>query len=268
MQLFFFSVAFFVCFFQNVLVSKNSIGIITFINGPYKPLLHNFICNMEKLQIKSLLHVFLADSQLESFVQSKNISYTILDKITTVNNSVNYGDDFYWYISRQKILSFLEAVKIYKKYIFTDVDVLWLKNPITDLEKFCDIDICFQSNTPNGYKFVNSGFFFVNSSKQTLNFFKNSLRVSNKIKYKKLGDQDVINDVLQNKQNLINWKFLKLEYYPNGGVPNIWDNQRNFLNTSNIFVIHNNWIISLKNKTKRFQKVGGWYADGDNDCQF
>ena len=249
-------------FYRYALMKNRKFGIVTFIDDSYKPLLQNFLCNMDKLNLTKYVHIYLAGNKLEHLVQSKNVSYTIVNSISSSVKSSNYGDDFYWYISKQKTIAFLEATKNFEKYIFTDVDVLWIKNPLLDLESFCDVDICFQSNTPNGYKKINSGFFFVKKSKGTLNFFKQALNMSKTEKYRYQGDQDILIDIVKRKKKNAFWKFLKLDKYPNGGTENVWKNQKN----SSIFVIHNNWIVSLGKKIERFISVDGWFLDKNSNC--
>lgn len=259
----------FFCFLKfRVSVSEKSkeFAIVTFINGPYKPLLYNFVCNLKKLNIIQYLHVFIADDNLENFLKNEKISYSLLESIPLINKTSNYGEDDYWYISRQKTFAFLRANDLYKSFIFSDVDVLWLSDPRIFLGKQCRAQICFQSNTPNGYKKINSGFFFVKTSNSTRKFFQISHKKSKDVEYKHLGDQDILNDMIQKFEKDIFWQYLKLEQYPNGGVKNIWSIKTN--NSNGVLIIHNNWINTFDKKILRFKEFSGWFIDDFENCPF
>lgn len=243
--------------------------IVTFLNGPYKELLFNFVCNLEKLGLDRNLHVFLADYSLVDYLKKKKISYEVIKDIVYYNRSSSYSEKNYWYISKQKTRAFEKAGKIFKSFLFSDVDVLFLRNPINYLQKHCLTDICFQSDSKRGNKFVNSGFFYVKKTQKTDIFFEKASNLLNHSKFKKLGDQDIINFLLKSPEFKSIYSYLDRNEFPNGSNNTLWKNEINTLLQQNptIYVIHNNWIKSKKSKIERLRKISAWYANGEK-CDF
>ena len=252
--------------FSLLVHSKNRFQIVTFLNGAYKDLLFNFVCNMEKLNLKNLLHVYMADATLNYYLEAKNISYTVIDSVNFHNKSSVYGHSDYWYISKQKTKAFKMAVQKYNVFLFTDVDVLFLKNPFETVGKMCMTDLCFQTDSRFGYGIVNSGFFFVKRTFNTISFFSEALKLLNEPIFSKLGDQEILNHLLKTKEFSNIYSFLDKDKFRNGYNETIWT--KTFLNSQHdVIVIHNNFIISIEKKIERFKKISSWYVHDEN-CYF
>lgn len=250
--------------FSNTAHLKESFAIITFLNSPYKPLLQNFIKNLRHLNLLKSLHVYISDEKLEGILIVNNVSFTKLEKISITNKDASYGEKYYWYISKQKTRAFYEASIKFESFLFADTDVFFLNNPLSDLKDKCKFSICFQSNTPKGYRTINSGFFFVSNSSKTEEFFKISYDLSKEDTFKKLGDQDIINFIVEKYvryRQKVFYDFLDLSNYPNGSDMALWSTNCTILKAKNpnIFILHNNWIKGLDNKIKRFKYINAWY---------
>ena len=69
----FYFILFFKMFIPTCFSQQKDFQIVTFLNGPYKDLLYNFVCNLETLDLKKYLHVFAADSTLNHFFKSEKV---------------------------------------------------------------------------------------------------------------------------------------------------------------------------------------------------
>lgn len=243
--------------------------IVTFLNGPYKELLYNFVCNLEKLGLNRRLHVYLADNSLVKFLKIKNISHDVIRDIIHLNSSSTYSEKNYWYISKQKTRAFEKAAQSYKSFLFSDVDVLFLRNPMNRLKKNCINPICFQSDSLKGNNFVNSGFFYVSNSQKAARFFEKASHLLSNSSFEKLGDQDILNFLLRKAEFKKLYSYLDRNEFPNGSNTTLWQNEIKILlqKNTNIYVIHNNWIKSKKSKIERLKKISAWYANGKK-CKF
>ncbi len=246
----------------------NDVKIVTFLNGPYKPLFLNFYCNLKQLNLTHRLHVYFADNSLENIVLKLGVKYTIVENVKLLQKSFTHGDFSYWYISRQKTIAFYAAILAYEKFIFTDVDVLWIKDPTNDLLNNCKKDMCFQCDDAKGYFNVNSGFFFVKRNNCTIDFFKTSMSLSDKKRFLKLGDQDILNYLIKLKKLKYNFTYLPHNKYPNGIVNNNWAKNYSVLKEELIFVIHNNWIKSMDKKIDRLKQKGAWLLNKNYQCLY
>ena len=246
------------CFFTK---SLNDIPIITYLNGAYNEILKNFICNLRLLSIETNLHVYIADKSLAPFLEYENISYTYIVSGKNAELLSTYGTSDYWNIARKKILAFLDASYKFKYFIFTDVDILWLRNPIKFLKQ-CKYNICFQPNHDIHKNNINSGFFYAKSTFFTKSFFRKALLLTKDKKFEFKGSQAIIDFLLTRKFKHRKYiKVLDHDMYPHGGQKNYWNNTLSALikHYPKMQVLHNNWISGRDSKINRFKRTNSWF---------
>lgn len=243
-----------------------SVKIVTFLDSTYKVLLLNFICNLKYLNLESNLHVYMADSGLNHILDAHHISYTVIPtKASTSEKSSDFGEKRYWYISKQKTKAFLQAAQSFGEFVFSDVDVLWVRDPLPHFESYCKgADMYYQGDSVHKQYTSNSGFFFVRKSDRSVAFFTAVEALSAARTFAQKCDQDIVNDVLNTTEYHNTFKYLDLNKFPNGIYKNFW--KRFNINTlpNDTFVLHNNWIISEKEKIKRQKDFGGWFLNANS----
>lgn len=254
----------------TILIFCSNIKIVTFVNHAYENLLVNFVCNLKILNIYKNLHVFISDKSIENSLKVMNIPYTYLTFKNETSDSLSaYGEQKYWDISRKKVFAFYQAALMFSEYIFSDVDILWLNVPFNNLKESCMKDICFQYNNQKKLSDVNSGFFYAKSSNFTKSFFLQATFYETMDRFKKLGDQDIVNFLLLEKfKKRSHIGMLNIDSYPNGARKNYWNFQIAELKAKypNIYVLHNNWIISKQSKIERFKRANAWFIGNNNIC--
>ncbi|CAA7020946.1 unnamed protein product [Microthlaspi erraticum] len=134
-------------------------------------------------------------------------------------------------------------------FIFTDADILWLRDPFPRF--FPDVDFQITCDTYNGKPSdknnqVNSGFTYVKANNRTTKFYKYWIRSSRKFPGK--HDQDVFNYIKNNNftMNLgINMRFFDTVYFGGFCQPS---RDINVVNT-----MHANCCIGLENKVNNLK---------------
>ncbi|KAK7350473.1 hypothetical protein VNO77_09155 [Canavalia gladiata] len=94
----------------------------------------------------------------------------------------------------------LEVLKRGYSFIFTDTDVMWLRNPLTRLSKDETEDIQISTDKYLGDPWsemneINTGFYFVRSNKKTISLFETWYGMKDNAKGKK--EQDVLFDLIR-----------------------------------------------------------------------
>ena len=171
---------------------------------------------------------------------------------------------------------FLETV--YKKLDFTrdylkqgyqvfcsDLDIVFLKNPIPYLKKMSrGYNIIFQNDyaeydNGNEVSLFCTGFYFVNPSPLTVKLFDREVNIFkqlNKINLKGTydeSDQNYINIKLKQKRfNKLQIKMLDKDIFPNGWW---WLKNHSNLNPD---IIHYNCISGIENKIREMKKYNHW----------
>lgn len=152
-------------------------------------------------------------------INIKNIEH-LLDNTKICNNNLGFQSEIWYYSIRNKInhlINILNKDNKIKYYIFTDCDIVYIKENINEwdnLEKYIinkDKDIFFmRENLSND---VNTGFFIIKNNDNINNIIKFFIKVLDTIdKTKKehmpLGDQTIIN----NLKNEINYDYIPNNY--------------------------------------------------------
>lgn len=256
-------------FFINLIDSN--IKIITFLNAAYEDLLLNFACNLKILGLHEDLHVFISDNALVSSLNLMNISYTYITSGEMVSKNLSaHGENEYWKLARKKLFAFNMASNIFKEFIYSDVDILWLKSPYNDLRNNCKKDICFQSDKFKTMCDINSGFMYVRSSKKSKELFTKALSIISFQRFKNKGSQAILDFLLSKRFSYRkNIAILNEDEYPNGAYGNYWKNNLTqlFMKHKNIKILHNNWIRSKKKKIERNKSTNTWFIDENMRCK-
>lgn len=153
---------------------------------------------------------------------------------------------------KQVVFSKLEVVKRIlsggRDVIFSDADVVFLRNPIPLLQSI-DRDFCIQSgetaNLTEDHPSVCSGFYSARACSKNIEALD-----ANEVEIEAYeGDQDLIRDrVIRGR---LNAKILSLQEFPNG---RFWrDNM-----TMQPYIVHFNWILGVEQKRKHMQECGLW----------
>ncbi|KAF1883035.1 hypothetical protein Lal_00003217 [Lupinus albus] len=142
-------------------------------------------------------------------------------------------------------IEFLSSVlKLGYNFVFTDSDIMWLRNPFTEFYKNADFQIAcdfFNGNSYDLKNLPNGGFTYVKSNERTIWFYK--FWFNSKDAYPNMHDQDVLNQIkmhpLISKMKL-SIRFLSTTYF--GGFCQV------SRDLNKVSTMHSNCCVGLDNK--------------------
>jgi hypothetical protein len=118
------------------------VPIVTFYTEGYNIMFLNFFKNMKILNLDHKLHIFTSDEQGISFFKKNNLKYTLI-RMPKFNNKLSekYGSQKWNKINLLKGTIFSDLFNLYDEFIYSDPDVIWLKNGLEYLPNACKKDM-------------------------------------------------------------------------------------------------------------------------------
>lgn len=188
-----------------------------------------------------------------------------LKKVSSTLNSsyIDFSQNEFFQIVQLKWVLINELLRsAYKYIVYSDVDVIWINNPIPGLEDFFDknfnINIQIQSftHTPEQVRLC-MGFIAIRNCKNISDFIEicrnkhSEMLISNP----KIGDDDVITEL-----NLIEdfSKFIRelpQSTFPVGNMLNLYSRKNLFpgLDSPEPYIFHANFVVGINEKLKLLQ---------------
>lgn len=262
--------------------------VLTASTFPYHTLLMNLVCILRTLSVNNLLiAAFDDDTYRFAFVRGLAVFQAVPDM--TVNTSspetteCAYGSICFRRVTKRKSRTVLNILKKGYHVLWTDVDVVWMKNPIAELINSYGAGVlAVQGNAPtrsepaNGSLRINSGFYLARSDNKTIDAFESITRhanVSNKSEQPSFyvvlcgakGEFRVGDTACVEPATGLRTEFLPMRQYANGAFLN----STNVADT-NLVILHNNWVKGLERKVARLRKRRLWFiADADEmSCRY
>ena len=178
--------------------SESNTIIIAFANNTYRLVLENWIFQINRLQIKNYL-IFTLDQKIERYCKQNNINSFKL--YSPSQNSILKLEDL-WLL---RVEIFFQLINSDLNFIHSDIDAVWLKNPIKKYVQETSSCLIFSQGTVFPQKTLNiwgfvlcAGFFSIKSNPLTQSFLKDLL---SKVKISK-NDQKEINLLLCEKYTI------------------------------------------------------------------
>nr|CAD1844979.1 unnamed protein product [Ananas comosus var. bracteatus] len=181
---------------------KNRTLIISVLNKAYAEengLLYLFLKSLrEGEDTESLIkHLLLVAVDETAFNRCKHLNLHCF-LLNTTNTSLSteqlFMSEGFLAMMWQRIRFLGDVLKRGYSFIFTDMDVLWLRNPFSELNREEDMQMSidmFNGNPYDDFNGINTGFFFVASSNKTIALFDEWYASRNNSKGVK--EQDVLN---------------------------------------------------------------------------
>lgn len=272
--------------------------VILAVNYAYRHLALNFICNLRRLHLSNYL-VLAMDSSVYQFLRTNgaNVFHHVVNtspgrRLLSQPDDPNlFGTASFLETSRRKSMLVQTVLQLGYSVVFSDVDVVWLKNPIPILIQHSE-DFVLQSDTaypktdPLNFN-VNSGFYLVRSNVRTVTTLKAIVKYSAAIRR---SEQKAFNYVLcgafkedvggpgkregsdrcRYRRAGTTARVLSLQSFPNGSDPSFWNGTKPHLDA---VVVHANYVEGRLRKIERIRKLGFWFFDedagglGNNACR-
>lgn len=262
----------------------NNTIVLTALNYGYKGMLMNWVCNMRRLNITNYV-VAALDPDLYRFAWTRSLpTYLENTVFGTVDGGANsggisaellsnaiYGTDEFKKLTKMKSRVVLRLLTAGYNVIWTDCDIVYFKNPISDMWAY-NADLVIQSNAPddeemNARRRLNSGLYLARSNERTLRGFHDVIAFASR---SKMSEQPCFYDVLCGKKgertvgsdgcrydNGMTVRTLDRNWYPNGVTKGIWNTTDGQISTRfpELVALHNNWVKGDQ-KQPRFNQHG------------
>ena len=247
---------------QTTKDKDNNLMVMMFTSGHIDEA-RNCIHSYHKSTGKNNILVFALDKETKEAMDKENISCYYDSNF--YDEEITYSD----YMTKQfDIICYNKLLVIYVSLLqnlnilWSDTDIVYFKDPFKKLNSYTK-SISIQNDVNSN--FINNrlcaGFMFFKNTEQSKLFLQRCIDYINNdyqrlIVSKSDADQGIINKF--NDLNIIN--VLSVEEFPNGLV---WWGKNDIkpldFDRKNSYIVHNNWIIGLDNKIKRFKQDGLWF---------
>lgn len=203
---------------------------------------------------------------------SKGVNLCIENKfvcdLVFTNNTVKYLRENTYQSKGFLERMFIRNEVIYKllkagiSLIITDVDILYLKNPLYRVIEG-DPDVAVSKNRPTGE--LNGGFFYLKYCPNSIKMFEYIMALHPQ--FPEDNDQDLLNKAVLEAKKYAKIKTLKRKEFYNGLEffefnHLFFADQLNQL-TENTYTIHNNWILGFTGKEYRLKELHLYKFDYD-----
>ncbi|CAH1784470.1 unnamed protein product [Owenia fusiformis] len=250
--------------------------ILTIVDRAYLPMFWNLWKSLHNVKLTQCFLPISLDIFTFEALTNKNITTYFevgYDSKSNVNIS-KFGTVEFNRKTNQKITYLLQVLKLGYNVLFTDGDVVFLRDPFETLNcVYPDCDLAVQSN---GMRLpwqllkesglhrntktdeINSGFMYLRASKPTISLFTKVRSLSIKGNFSR-NDQDYLNIVAQpilckTTKSDLKIKILDKQKY----VPGLVLKQMQKV-APEVVIIHNNFLMEHTDKIAGFKKFGLWY---------
>jgi hypothetical protein len=282
---------------------KHGVVVLTATTFEYHTMLMNFACRLRELNVNNLL-VGAFDEALYRYAFVRGMAvYTAIPSNTSASSGASggvaypsaaaaleagchFGSKCFRAVTKLKSRAVLEILKKGYNVLWSDMDVVWMRNPIRDLLNYGQGVFPVQGNAPNdseppnSHLRINSGFYLARSDAPTIKAFEMiTAHASTTDKSEQpsfyiilcgdKGQHRVENTACQEPTTGLRTEFLPMDKYPNGAYNGYW-NDTKLARESDLAILHNNWISGLDNKFGRLREHRFWFIGDDEEmsCRY
>ena len=171
---------------------RERVVILVAVTMSYAPMLMNFVCNLRRLNLSSLLVIAALDANMYRFAYTHGLPVYYSgpqeegagqqgqqgqQQPDAESGSCEYGTDCFRKFTKLKSAAVLRVLKAGYSVLWTDVDIVWFSNPLPELMAYGPETLPVQSNEPNpkrpphGIRRINSGFYLAHADNVTVAAF-------------------------------------------------------------------------------------------------
>jgi rhamnogalacturonan II specific xylosyltransferase len=229
--------------------------ILITVNSGYFDFFENWWLHFVQLNITNRVVVIAEDARvlkaLEVCFPSIDVERSLLDDVDVLS----YNTGKYLKMVSSRALYIGKHLRRGEDILYTDVDTVWLADPIPHIQQ--DVDITAQLDDRNYYC---TGFMAIRSTARALSFIE---RWNKELTRKAQLNQPVFNRLLTSSSG-VQHASLPSDLFPSG---------RQYFDEFSIgarkeaVVVHNNFVIGHDNKRERFEIAGLWLVQGSKQCR-
>tara|TARA_B100000768_G_C11275089_1_gene375528 strand:- start:147 stop:1028 length:882 start_codon:yes stop_codon:yes gene_type:complete len=250
---------------NKYLNNRNNDYIISmFLTGGLNEEAHNCINTLKKVGMIDNLIVTCLDKKALNYISNLGVKTQFLN--LNLKDKSEFGSRDFYKITTQKPKIISDLIKKYNKIVvYSDTDIVFLKNFYKEINNFKNDnnDMLLQDESTIFKKTGDycTGFMFFKPNQKNIRFLDKVHKImlqnvkNRPEKSTELADQGVFGKMLKTEN--IKFDTLDLYDFPNG--KRYFDNVDTVYKTRIPKIVHNNFIIGLKNKINRFKKYNLWF---------
>lgn len=232
--------------------SKHPAILIVF-NGDHDQEAENLFKSIQK-NAPSLLpyiNVCISDPASEAFAARNNLKSF---RMSDIKESGAYKSRAMNIMTKRKFEAVLHLLESKQDVLYSDTDIVFLSNPLPDINLHYDIniqnDLC---QPPYHNSYLCTGFIYIKSNARTIAFVKSILARIVQFDFK-YGDQITFNSVIRTTKHNLKIHALDACKYPNGC--RYFEGTDMNCKKSDAVIVHNNYLSGIDNKLRRFKENG------------
>lgn len=250
------------------------------VTSAYSDMLLSFVCRARTLGIHNLLVAALDETAYQTaFMQGLPVFYEVANRkpVLVGNNTCEYGSTCFQVTTKLKLQFVLRILKKGYNVLWSDIDMVWYKDPFPHLISYGPASFPIQSDEPNlylpanGVGRIDTGFYYARANRLVIKAFTQIVehaRTSNEPEplsfYNVLcgesGQKRQKSSECRHKNGL-QTVFLDRQVFANGIVNGYWwnSNVAEVCMSKGVYVLHNNWLHGKDSKVSRQKANNVWY---------
>lgn len=245
-------------------------NILLVFNGEHGKEAENLLASMQKYtpELIPLIIICVSDNNGKQFAEKHGIPYFSMQ---TINESGEFMTREMNIMTRRKFEGIVHMLGLQKDVLYIDTDIVLLSDPFKYINLNYDLNVqSDECKAPYKHSYLCTGFMYIKSNSKTKQFFEQAIVEMENSNYK-LADQCALN-LLIAKDNLLknanttkhmSIKVLDVCKFPNGC--RYFDGTDEDCSKSDAIIVHNNYLIGIDNKLKRFKEYGLLFSEPKNN---
>jgi len=232
--------------------------LVACVNGGYATsgIVENWYRSIERCELRSKVLLVVLDTVAQDYLTKRGIPTVRwnANSMAPPATAVCFRAEGWRDITFSKIRLVHRLLAAGKNVLFSDVDIVVLKNPFASMLS-ANVDIAIQSDVPGdchcddwSKASVCSGFYLVRSNQKTIHAFNCDRDDVAGIE----RDQQLLHYRIATQQEMSS-AILPRHRFPNGSY---WEMQKNADPT----IIHYNWCVGVDEKISRMKRDGNWFV--------
>ena len=243
------------------LASPNGDIVLAYVDSAYLDMAENFFkTSLKPHRIRNVLFVASDRRCCRKLRQRHGVACYVLCEDAQASEHTTYGESGFISKMNYRTDVILEAIEHGYTVLHTDTDMVYVKNPLKHINcsRGCDLAILMERGMTH-----NAGFVYVRPTERGISLYRQMRNLS--IVEPTMDHQNQLNKVIirMKKSRLFNYIRLPNSSF-SSGIVYFEEGERMFANdnpSSDIVVIHNNWIVSKEAKIYRFKEHLMWLVD-------
>lgn len=237
--------------------TKKSIKILIVFNGKYKSEAENLLASMKTntpALVKDIM-VCVSDKSSKAFAVENQLEYFQMPEIKPAKK-IGFGTKSQNRFTQRKYEAILHLLDKGEQVLYTDTDIVFIRNPLREIPDG-DYDVAIQNDSKSDtHGNLCTGFIYLKPTDKSKKLIRGALDLMQSAWFKKVGDQQAFNMMVNNKNLKDPAKIHILDecIFPNG--TRYFDNTLPRCTKHEAVIVHNNYLMGLEEKQERFKKHG------------